>query len=184
MPCIMPERLAATDPLKAVTEMVGSGPFRFLASEHVVGNRSVYERFAGYVPAGDGDPSFLAGPKVTHFDRVEWISIPDPATVAAALRTGEVDWWDVPTSDLRPALARDQNLRLATSQVQRAMCIMRFNHLLRPFDNPAIRQAVLGAIDQADAMQAVNGTDHAGWPDRIGLFCSETPLPTTPASAP
>ncbi len=32
MPCIMPERLANTDPFKQITEMVGSGPFRFLAT--------------------------------------------------------------------------------------------------------------------------------------------------------
>ena len=176
MPCIMPERLAATDPFKAVTEMVGSGPFRFVASEHVAGGRTVYERFAGYVPAGEGEPSFLAGPKTAYFDRVEWVSIPDPATVAGALRTGEIDWWDIPPPDLRRALANDSNLRLATSQVQRAMCIMRFNHLIPPFDNPAIRRAVLGAVDQADAMQALNGTDPAGWHDGIGLFCADTPL--------
>ena len=56
------------------------------------------------------------------------------------------------------------------------MCIMRFNYLLPPFDNPAIRRALLGAVDQADAMQAINGTDRGGWHDRIGLFCSDTPL--------
>jgi ABC-type transport system substrate-binding protein len=47
---IMPERLAKTDPFTQVTEMVGSGPFRFKADERVVGARVVYERFAGYVP--------------------------------------------------------------------------------------------------------------------------------------
>jgi ABC-type transport system substrate-binding protein len=36
MPCIMPERLALTDPNRQVTEMIGSGPFRFVASERVV----------------------------------------------------------------------------------------------------------------------------------------------------
>jgi peptide/nickel transport system substrate-binding protein len=41
---IMPERLASTDPYKPITEMVGSGPYRFLASEHVAGARSMYER--------------------------------------------------------------------------------------------------------------------------------------------
>ena len=30
---MMPERLASTDPFKAVSEMVGSGPFRFKADE-------------------------------------------------------------------------------------------------------------------------------------------------------
>ena len=43
---IMPERLASMDPYKPITEMVGSGPYRFLASEHVAGARSVYERFS------------------------------------------------------------------------------------------------------------------------------------------
>jgi peptide/nickel transport system substrate-binding protein len=45
VPCIMPERIAATDPFKAVTEMVESGPFRFVASEYNAGHRAVYERF-------------------------------------------------------------------------------------------------------------------------------------------
>ena len=45
-PFIMPERLASTDPYKPITEMVGSGPYRFLASEHMAGARSVYERFS------------------------------------------------------------------------------------------------------------------------------------------
>jgi peptide/nickel transport system substrate-binding protein len=31
MCAMMPERLAKTDPFKQVTEMVGSGPFRFVA---------------------------------------------------------------------------------------------------------------------------------------------------------
>ena len=44
MPCIMPERLAETDPNKQVTEMVGSGPFRFKADERVPGALVVYER--------------------------------------------------------------------------------------------------------------------------------------------
>ena len=50
MACIMPERLADTSPSKAITEVVGSGPFRFVANERVPGSRAVYERFAGYVP--------------------------------------------------------------------------------------------------------------------------------------
>ena len=33
MPCIMPGRLANIDPFRQVTEMVGSGPYRFLPAE-------------------------------------------------------------------------------------------------------------------------------------------------------
>ena len=174
LPCIMPERLASTDPYKPVSEMVGSGPYRFLASEHVTGARSVYGRFASYVPASGQKPSFLAGPKIGHFDRVEWVTIPDPATAAAAIQKREVDWWELPTPDLLPLLARDRNLTLATMQT--AIGIMRFNHLQPPFDNPAIRRALLGAVDQAAAMQAVAGTDPVGWRNHIGLFGPEAPL--------
>jgi peptide/nickel transport system substrate-binding protein len=35
VPAIMPERLAATSPFKPVTEIVGSGPYRFLPEEHI-----------------------------------------------------------------------------------------------------------------------------------------------------
>jgi len=38
-PFIMPERLAKTDPYQQVTEMVGSGPFKFVKEEHQPGNR-------------------------------------------------------------------------------------------------------------------------------------------------
>src|SRR5215469_4212904 len=45
---IMPERLAATDPYKQVTEMVGSGPYRYKPDERVPGSRVVYERNPKY----------------------------------------------------------------------------------------------------------------------------------------
>ena len=71
-PAMMPERLAKTDAFTQVTEMVGSGPYKFNAAERVVGSRVVYDRFADYVPRADGTPAWTSGPKVAHFDRVEW----------------------------------------------------------------------------------------------------------------
>ena len=111
-PCIvMPERLANTDPFKQVTEMVGSGPFRFKADERVHGSRVIYERFKDYVPRSGSIPDYTSGPKIAHFDRVEWHVISDPATAAAALRTGEMDGWALPTGDLLPSLEADPKLR-------------------------------------------------------------------------
>lgn len=176
MPCIMPAHLAETDPFKQVTDMVGSGPFRFVAGERVPGHQVVYERFAEYVPRPGGKTSFLAGPKIVHFDRVEWVIIPDSATTAAALQTGEIDWWEVVSADSVPVLRNNANLRLASSKLLTAIGIMRFNHLYPPFDNPDIRRAMLGAVDQAATMQAVAGTDPADWHDKIGLFGPEMPL--------
>jgi peptide/nickel transport system substrate-binding protein len=93
MCAIMPQRLAETDPFKQVTEMVGSGPFRFKPDERVPGSLTIYERFDQYRPREDGEPSFTAGPKIVHFDRVEWHVLPDAGTKAAALQKGEMDWW-------------------------------------------------------------------------------------------
>jgi len=42
VPFIMPERLAKTDPYQQVTEMVGSGPFKFVKEEFQPGHKVVY----------------------------------------------------------------------------------------------------------------------------------------------
>ena len=36
---------------------------------------------------------------------------------------------------------------------------MRFNHLVPPFDNPALRRAIIGAVSQSDYMIGMVGTD-------------------------
>ena len=93
----------------------------------------------------------------------------------AALRSGEIDWWEVPLNDAAQALANDRDITVV-SQYATAMGILRFNHLQPPFDNVAVRRALLGAVDQAEAMTAVAGTDHAFWHDGIGLFPAGTPF--------
>jgi peptide/nickel transport system substrate-binding protein len=172
----MPERLARTDAFTQVTEMVGSGPYRFLPAEFSAGVHVAYGRFAGYLPRGDGSQSYTAGPKVTYFDRVEWHSPGDAATSVAALMHGEVDWLDSPSADQTPLLVRNADVTVEVKDAAGSIGIMRFNHLHPPFDNPAIRRALLGAIDQADIMSAVSGTDRAYWRDRTGLFGPSSPL--------
>jgi peptide/nickel transport system substrate-binding protein len=174
VPAIMPERLAATSPFKPVTEMVGSGPYRFLPEEHVSGARAAYERFALYKPRAGGPVGFTSGPKIAHFDRVEWLTL-DPFSAMAALHAGEIDWWELPPGDLVAQLARDRDVTVI-SEYATAMGILRFNHLHPPFNNVAVRRALLGAVDQAEAMTAVAGTDRAFWHDGIGLFPAGTPF--------
>ena len=53
---------------------------------------------------------------------------------------------------------------------------MRFNHLNPPFDNPAIRRAMLGAVNQSDYMIGMVGTDDPLWRDQVGFFCPGTPM--------
>ena len=178
VPVIMPERLARTDPGTQVTEMVGSGPFRFVANERVAGARAVYEKFGGYVPRAGGTPSFTAGPKVAHFDRVVWTTIPDQATAAQAVMAGEQDWWDYATIDLMPLLRQARGVKVVVQEPSGQVSILRMNQLHPPFDNPAIRRALLGAVSQQDVMTAVAGDDPKMWNTGVGFFCPNTPMAT------
>ena len=177
MPAIMPARLAATDPAKSVPEMIGSGPFRFVAGERVAGARVVYEKFAGYVPRGDGEVGLSSGPKIVHVDRVEWLTMPEAATAAAALQSGEVDWLETPAPDLLDLLRKDKRLVVKTHDSTGQMAILRFNALIPPFDNQALRRAVLRAVDQIEFMSAY-ATDPALWRMNIGAFTGGTPMAT------
>jgi peptide/nickel transport system substrate-binding protein len=178
VPAIMPERLAATSPYQPVKEIVGSGPYRFLVDEHVSGARSAFGRFAEYRPrdagGSGGAPGFTSGPKTAHFDRVEWLTL-DSFSAQAALSRGEIDWWESPPRDLFPQIARDRNVA-AVSHYMPAMGILRFNQLYPPFDNPAMRRALLPAIDQDEAMIAIAGEDPADRYDGVGIFATGTPL--------
>jgi peptide/nickel transport system substrate-binding protein len=176
MCAIMPERLAKTDAYTPITEMVGSGPFRYVAAERVPGALSVYTRFEGYVPRPSGTPSRTAGPKIAYLDRIEWGAIPDPATAMAALQQGQVDWWQEPSLDLLAAVRQDADLTTDMLDPSGVASMLRFNHLHPPFNNPAIRRALLGAVNQADFMQAVAGTDRTLWKDHVGFFATLSPL--------
>ena len=178
LPVMMPERLAKTDAFTQVTEMVGSGPFRFVAGERVTGSQVVYVKNTDYVPRASGTPEWNSGPKIVNFDRVEWHVIPDGATAAAALQRGEMDWWENPTTDLLPVL-RKAGLVVEVPDPTGNMACMRLNELIPPFDNPAIRRALLKAINQDDFMSAVNGDDPKMRFTPTGLFCPGTPMATT-----
>src|SRR3984885_9985545 len=160
---VMPERLATTDPFQSIKEIVGSGPFRFVANERVVGSKVVYTRNQDYVPQPDGTPDWLAGPKIVNFDRVEWMVMPDPGTAAAALQNAEVDWWENPPNDLLPVLQRNHDVRTEDTGPLGIIGTGVLNHLHPPFDKPAVRRIVLEAISQADFMTAAAGTNKEMW---------------------
>ncbi len=175
MCAIMPARLAETDAFKPISEMIGSGPFHFKADERVPGVRIVYEKFAGYIPR-DEPPECTAGGKVVHFERVEWLVMPDTNSAANALIKGEIDWLFSPQVDLLPLLRKSPDIALRLLNPTGVMATMRFNQLQPPFDNPAIRRAILHAVRQSDYMTAVMGEDSANWRDGVGYFCPDTPM--------
>lgn len=171
---IMPERLAKTDPLKNVPELIGSGPFRFIKDEFVAGSNVAYARNSDYVPRQE-KPDWTSGGKVAHFDRVEWKIIPDASTAASALQSGEVDWYEQAQADLVPLLRRNADITLGPSNPQGYIGGLRFNHLHPPFDDVRMRRAVLIAVNQDDYMRAVTGND----PSLFQICRSQYPCGTT-----
>jgi peptide/nickel transport system substrate-binding protein len=177
--CIMPERIAMTDAMKQIPEAIGSGPYKFVASERVPGAKVVFSRNADYVPRKDGVAQFTSGPKIAYFDRVEWTTMPDPATAANALLNKEVDWWENPTIDLLGMLTKDKSITTKVIDVTGEIGCLRFNHLLPPFDNVKIRRVVLEAMDQKSIMEAVAGAAPDLIKTDVGLFVPGTQFAST-----
>lgn len=156
VPFIMPKRVADTPATQAITDYVGSGPFRLVTEEWRPGVKAVYEKFADYQPRSE-PASGLAGGKVAKLNRVEWVVIGDAQTTMNALLRGEIDVWEMPPHDLLPALKADKYIIVKDRNPLAHVSILRFNSAQPPFDNPKIRQAVLNAIYQEDYLLAQVG---------------------------
>jgi peptide/nickel transport system substrate-binding protein len=177
-PCfVMPARIAATDPFRQIGEYVGSGPMRFVRNEWVSGAKAVFEKFAGYAPRQE-PASWFAGGKNIVVDRIEWITIPDPATASAALQNGEVDWLEAVLPDLLPILRKNPNVVTAITDPVGWVGQLVVNHLFPPFNDVRARRAILMALSQEDYMGAYVGDDDSLWKPMPGYFPPGTPLYT------
>jgi peptide/nickel transport system substrate-binding protein len=178
-PCcfVMPARIAATDPFKQINEYIGSGPMHFVRSDWVPGARSAFERFADYVPRPEG-PSWMAGGKRIVADRIEWITMPDPATVAAALQNREIDWWENPLPDLVPMLRKNRNVVVDIQDRFGNIGFLAINHVFPPFNDARARRAILAALSQDEYMHAYPGDDPNQWKPQLGYFTPGSPFYT------
>jgi peptide/nickel transport system substrate-binding protein len=177
MMAVMPARLAAIDPNEAVPELVGSGPFRFLSSEFSANSLTVLARFEGYEPRNE-PPSGTAGGRIARVDRVEWRVIPDPATQAAALITGEIDWIGAPLPDLIPHLREDRNIVVQVLDRFGQAPWLRPNHASGPTANVGVRRAIMAALDGKEILAAGFGGDPGNVTAPIGVFCPGSPFET------
>jgi peptide/nickel transport system substrate-binding protein len=156
VPVIMRKKDAETDPNQQVTNKIGSGPFVFNDAETQFGQRYVYDKNPNYIPRNE-PPSGSAGGKVVKVDRVIFETMPDEQTALAALRAGEIDFYEVPPIDLLGQLEADPNVRLEVINKSGNVGMCRLNFLHPPFDNVKARQAMLYLIKQEDILKAVFG---------------------------
>src|SRR5499426_33459 len=155
---IMPKKTADTDPMQQIKieDVIGSGPFIFVAKEWKPGEKVVFVKNPTYKPRAE-PPSGLSGAKIAKVDRIEWIWIPDAQTQVAALQNGEIDMLEQPSPDLLPLMAKDRNLKLFDANPLGNQYALRFNTLFKPFDSPKIRNAAMVAFNQEDFLKAAIG---------------------------
>ena len=177
---IMREKDAATDPFKAITETIGSGPFRFVRSEWNPGAKVVYEKNPDYIPRAEPADG-LAGGKIVKIDRIEWTILPDPLTKSTALQQGEVDLIDQLPHDQIPILEHAPGIVLSRVSPIDSYGIIRPNHLYPPFDNPKARQALALAVDQREYSSAAFG-DQKWWQECWSFFVCGSPNGTEAGS--
>lgn len=180
VPFMMPKHVAETDPLKPIEDTTGSGPFIFKRSAWEPGAKVVYVKNSAYVPRAE-PASLAAGGKLARADRIEWIHFPDQASAVAALIAGEIDYIESPSTKLLPALQDKENIVVASTDPLGNIAMIRFNTLLPPFDKPAVRRAVLAAMQQEDYMSAALG-DKSFWQTCYSVFPCGTPLSNDAAS--
>jgi peptide/nickel transport system substrate-binding protein len=158
VPFMMPKKTAETDPMQQikVEDVIGSGPFVFVANEWKPGEKVVFVKNPTYKPRAE-PASGLAGSKVVKVDRVEWIAMPDAQTQVAALQNGEIDMIEAPSHDLLPLLTKDKNIKVVNYNPAGLQYTFRFNELFKPFDNPKIRHAAFVAFGQEDFLKATIG---------------------------
>jgi peptide/nickel transport system substrate-binding protein len=176
IPAIMREADAQTDPSRPISTTIGSGPFRFNREEWLSGQRVVYDRNPDYKPRAEA-PDGLAGGRVVKLDRVEWHIMPDAATAAAALQTGEVDIWEQPALDLLPLVSRRRDVQVERLNTISTQAMLRPNSLFPPFNDPRARLALAYATDQAEAMAGGWG-DERWWRRCDAYFVCGAPFGT------
>lgn len=155
-PFMMPKRIAESPENTAITEHIGSGPFKMVMDEFRPGLQAVYEKNADYVPRTEA-ASGLAGGKNVYVDRVKWIATPDAMTSVNALMSGEVDYLEQLPYDLAPIVESNSDINIEVLDPQGYQTVMRMNHMHPPFNDPKIRLAAMYAVDQEQVLQAMIG---------------------------
>jgi peptide/nickel transport system substrate-binding protein len=155
IPVMMPERLARTPGDQRITEMVGSGPFRFRRDLWRSGASMILERNPAYVARAE-KPDFLAGGKHVHIDELDLRVMPDQTTGATALMAGEIDYMQYLPFDMLPMLEKARDVKmLRLGGIDQFQGNFRLNHASAPFDDPAVRQVLWKLVDQEAILTAI-----------------------------
>jgi peptide/nickel transport system substrate-binding protein len=178
VPFMMPARLAQTPPNQQIQEVVGSGPWLFRREEWRPGDRVVFRRNPRYRPREEPADG-LAGGKRVHFERAEFVSIPDHSTKVAALQAGEIDYIERAPLDFIEVLRRDRRVVVTRGLGGGEIYgVLTLNHTQPPFNDVRLRRAVQQAIQQPEVVAALGLPEEMVHRQCLTLFLCGGPYAT------
>ncbi len=171
----MPKRLAdSNDPVK---EYVGTGPYKLI--EHAADRYVRMAKFDKYIsPAGDTDG--MAGHRAPLIDELRFVPVPNPATRAAGLISGEYLFADVLTPESYDRLKDEHGVTRGAFQPP-SFTLFVMNTKAGLLSDLRLRRAVQAALSQQDMLTAAFG-DPSIWslqgsiyPKGTDYYVAETP---------
>jgi peptide/nickel transport system substrate-binding protein len=181
VPFMMPKRVADTDPNTPIQDATGSGPFIFQKDKFVPGQQAVYVKNKAYVPRSE-PASLAAGGKIAKSNEIGLVYYGDSNTAAKELIKDNVQYIESPTPKVVTQLVGKDHVIVANTDPLGNVGMMRFNSQQAPFNNPAVRRAVLMTIDQNAYMMAALG-DRRFYRVCYSVYPCGTPLATDAGNA-
>ncbi len=151
---IYPKEIAEKfPPDQRITEFVGTGPFKLAEWKPDQYIRMV--RYDGYKPRSE-PASGYGGAKIVYLDELRWIPVPDAASRAAQVESGDLDFADDLVADAYDRLKANANVQPIIVKPYYWLVAV-FNKKEGLMTNQKLRQAWQAALDIEPIMKTVAG---------------------------
>lgn len=150
---IYPQDVVETAGEDAITEFIGTGPYRFV--EHQVDSHVLVERFEDYA-ARDDEPSGYGGRKEAYIDQIRFIPAPDEAGRVAGLQAGDFDFLENLSTDQFETLDADENVVAELTDPTGNMLLI-FNMERGIMSDVTMRRVVQAVTNSEEMMTAAAG---------------------------
>ncbi|HEV8674743.1 MAG TPA: ABC transporter substrate-binding protein [Methylomirabilota bacterium] len=152
-PAIYPKEVVEAAGDGQIKEFIGTGPFRFV--ERIPDRYVRMARFDRYAARSE-PPSGYGGKRTAYVDEIQFIPVPDVATRAAGVESGEYHFSDWIAPDSYDRLSANPRLDVMVVKPNEWITGV-FNKKIGPFTNRTLRQAVMSALDMEPIMKAAVG---------------------------
>jgi len=153
--------------------LVGTGPF--MLKESVTGSHITYERNPNFW--GTATINGVEYDDIPFIDELVHPIIPDESTRIANLRTGQIDLYYAVPMLYEDTLAQSSPELLKKNKLSSWVSVVTLRTDREPFDDVAVRQALMTALDQEAILRAISGEGVSyTWPVSPELSSVHIPL--------